>query len=235
MHRWFRIWTAIALLALTTDGFSEESQANANDSPTPSAGRSKHKQAGGLLQNLEDLVQQQSKQIETQGKQVEQLGKQIEDLTTQIALQTKQAEQQHTQIDALSEQFSRLAVELKAETAERSTATPPHPAPSEPVQPSTPVAVPTAATPEPVVETSPQPSAAGASPGESEATTHTVKKGENLITIAHHYGTTVAELLKLNKIGDERKLQIGQVLSLPKPGSGSPSPTPSPQPTKKFQ
>jgi LysM repeat protein len=63
------------------------------------------------------------------------------------------------------------------------------------------------------------PDPAPANPGEP---THIVKKGENLISIAHHYGTTVSELLKLNKISDERKLQIGQTLILPPPANTAP-------------
>jgi LysM repeat protein len=44
---------------------------------------------------------------------------------------------------------------------------------------------------------------------------HIVVKGEALEKIAKQYGTTVAELQKLNNITDPKKLQIGQQLTLP--------------------
>ena len=47
--------------------------------------------------------------------------------------------------------------------------------------------------------------------------THTVTKGETLTSIARHYKTTVADLLKLNKIENDRMLQIGQTLVIPTP------------------
>ena len=45
--------------------------------------------------------------------------------------------------------------------------------------------------------------------------THVVAKGETLTSIARHYKTSVSDLLKANKIEDDRKLQIGQVLTIP--------------------
>ena len=47
--------------------------------------------------------------------------------------------------------------------------------------------------------------------------THVVQRGENLTAIAKQHNTTVDELMKLNKIEDENKLQAGQALQLPKP------------------
>ena len=44
---------------------------------------------------------------------------------------------------------------------------------------------------------------------------HTVAKGETLTSIAKHYNVSIADLHKANKIVDERKLQIGQVLKIP--------------------
>ena len=46
---------------------------------------------------------------------------------------------------------------------------------------------------------------------------HVVAKGETLTSIARHSKVTVAELLKLNKIENDRALQIGQTLILPAP------------------
>lgn len=44
---------------------------------------------------------------------------------------------------------------------------------------------------------------------------HVVAKGDNLTKIAKRYNVSVADLLKVNRIEDERKLQIGQALVIP--------------------
>lgn len=44
---------------------------------------------------------------------------------------------------------------------------------------------------------------------------HIVTKGETLTSIAKHYSMSIADLERANKILDERKLQIGQVLHIP--------------------
>jgi LysM repeat protein len=44
---------------------------------------------------------------------------------------------------------------------------------------------------------------------------HVVSKGETLTSISKQYNIPIAELKKANKIEDERKLQIGQILSVP--------------------
>ena len=46
--------------------------------------------------------------------------------------------------------------------------------------------------------------------------THVVKKGDTATSIAKTYGLTAEEILKLNKIADAKKLQLGQVLTIPK-------------------
>ena len=48
-------------------------------------------------------------------------------------------------------------------------------------------------------------------------TTHTVAKGETLSGIASHYAVTVSALKTANHIIDEKKLAVGQVLSIPAP------------------
>jgi LysM repeat protein len=63
---------------------------------------------------------------------------------------------------------------------------------------------PTAPAPEPRVERA-----------EPAGVQHTVAKGETLTSIAKHYNVSIAELHKANKVVDERKLQIGQVLEIP--------------------
>jgi len=46
-------------------------------------------------------------------------------------------------------------------------------------------------------------------------TKHTVAKGETLTSIAKQYNISLADLTKANKIENDRKLQIGQILSIP--------------------
>jgi len=57
---------------------------------------------------------------------------------------------------------------------------------------------------------------------------HIVTKGETLTAIAKRYKVTVPELLKMNKITDVRRLQIGQQLVLPPNAKIPASPTPHP-------
>jgi LysM repeat protein len=102
-------------------------------------------------------------------------------------------EQQSKQIEALGQQISKLtlAVEGKKES-------PPAVAAATPVEPATP-AEPTKA---PAAETSNK---------------HVVEKGETLTSIAKHFNISIADLQKVNKIENERKLQIGQTLVIPSP------------------
>jgi len=69
-------------------------------------------------------------------------------------------------------------------------------------------------TPTPTPKPTPRPTP---EPTPVDPFTHVVKRGETLSTIARQHGTTVDELMKLNKIEDENKLQSGQTLQLPKP------------------
>jgi LysM repeat protein len=75
---------------------------------------------------------------------------------------------------------------------------------------------PAAATP---VTAAPEPPAPPPEPrverAEPAGVQHTVAKGETLTSIAKHYNVSIAELHKANKVVDERKLQIGQVLEIP--------------------
>lgn len=55
-----------------------------------------------------------------------------------------------------------------------------------------------------------------ATPQTAEGTrSHVVARGETLTSIAKKYKINVPDVLKLNKISDERKLQIGQTLIVP--------------------
>jgi LysM repeat protein len=51
---------------------------------------------------------------------------------------------------------------------------------------------------------------------------HIVAKGETLTSIAKQYNIPVAALQSANKIQDGRKLQIGQILTIPAPAETSP-------------
>lgn len=73
----------------------------------------------------------------------------------------------------------------------------------------------------------PNPAAAGTpEPPRAElpdiGTTHIVTRGETLTSIAKQYKVTISELQKENKIQNDRKLQIGQTLTIPSPKSMDP-------------
>ena len=80
--------------------------------------------------------------------------------------------------------------------------------------------------PSPVQETNP--AAAGSTPEPPRAelpdigTTHIVTRGETLTSIAKQYKVTVSELQKVNKIQNDRTLQIGQTLTIPSPKGADP-------------
>ena len=57
------------------------------------------------------------------------------------------------------------------------------------------------------------------------ATTHTVKKGDNLGRISAIYGTTVKQIMEWNGLSDPGKIQIGQSLIVSKSGETAPSPS----------
>lgn len=115
-------------------------------------------------------------------------------------------EQQSRQIETLTQQVSKLDQLLEARSGTATAAaTPAVTQNMPPVQES--VASATPAT-EP-------PKAVAATPGADGGMTHVVAKGETLTVIAKHYKVSIADLLKVNKITDERKLQIGQTLTIP--------------------
>jgi len=112
-------------------------------------------------------------------------------------------EQQTMKIEALSQQVTKLNQQLEAT----------HGATPSPTPASTPVVTHT----EPPVkpEVKPAIEVPKAEPVVAPGMTHMVARGETLTSIAKHYKTSVADLLKANKIEDDRKLQIGQVLIIP--------------------
>lgn len=97
---------------------------------------------------------------------------------------------------------------------------------------------PSAAAPSATAEEPPKPAAAEApaegpkvdlnkpeagAPKAEAVNKHTVAKGETLTSIAKHYNIALAELQKANKIENDRKLQIGQVLTIPTPKTPEPT------------
>lgn len=60
-----------------------------------------------------------------------------------------------------------------------------------------------------------QPSNAGKQIARDSGQVYTVVKGDNPVAIAKRFGVSYDELLKLNKIDDPKKLQIGQKLHIP--------------------
>jgi LysM repeat protein len=120
--------------------------------------------------------------------------------TTQELKNLEQAvQEQSKRIDSLTQQVAklRLLLETKSEAATPSPAEEP---------------------PKPTAEAAPEAPKAEAIP-KAEAvgggTKHVVAKGETLTSIAKHYNIPLAELQKANKIENERKLQIGQTLTIP--------------------
>jgi LysM repeat protein len=59
----------------------------------------------------------------------------------------------------------------------------------------------------------------------AEIISHTVAKGENLLSIAQQYNTTVEAIVEANDIANPDLIFIGQVLIIPV--SVQPAPTPS--------
>jgi hypothetical protein len=53
--------------------------------------------------------------------------------------------------------------------------------------------------------------------------THTLGAGETLGSVAAKYGVKVADLRRVNKIKDERRLAVGQVLAIPASKSAAPA------------
>ena len=99
-------------------------------------------------------------------------------------------EQQAKQIERLTAQVAALTTKIEGGAA---------PAPAAPAADNAEFAVP----------------AARVVPPHAPANVHIVVKGESLEKIAKSHGTTAAELQKINRITDPKKLQIGQQLLLP--------------------
>jgi LysM repeat protein len=116
-------------------------------------------------------------------------------------------EQQSKRIDVLTEQVNRLAKMLEGQK------TPAVPEFATRAEKEAAAAGAAAGVEAPKAEPIPKAEAVPAGPR------HVVSKGETLTSIAKQYNIPIAELKNANKIEDERKLQIGQVLTVPAPKS----------------
>ena len=104
-------------------------------------------------------------------------------------------EQQAKQIEALAQQVAKLTKLIEAKVAATPAGAPEQPAPPTPGDFAT-------------------TEIRKAEPADG-LPRHIIVKGETLTSVAKHYNVPLAELLKLNKITDDRKLQIGQELRIP--------------------
>ena len=130
------------------------------------------------------------------------LAQEVHELRRDVQMQAKK-------IEALSEQILRLTqLAEAAKAAPAPMLMPPPTATTEIVKRAPAPAAPAAAAPaaEPEI-----PKAEPVLP----PIKHMVEKGETLTSIAKHYNIPLTDLQKLNKITNDRKLQIGQTLSVP--------------------
>jgi LysM repeat protein len=207
MHRWFRFCALIALMAFSQWALAQSPEGDTPPIPkhrikaTPSDLVQFHMEAQGKkVDDLKTQLDAQTKQIDAQTQLITAQTKLLEELGQRSELQTKQ-------IETLNEELNRLNAALLSRN-------------SEPAPEATPVvhtAEPVVSTPTAPVANAPAPNAPGTAAVAPGGPTHVVKQGETLISIARQHGITVSELLKINKIEDERKLQIGQTLLLPPP------------------
>ncbi len=213
MHRRFRFCALAALISalhfpVATASAQTEPEAQEAALPMPTPG--KHRLKASPLEVLQHLAEHQAKESAAHGKQ-------LDALETETAAQSTRMAELSTKVDGLREENAVLRQKLQQaiellETLQRTA-----------------VATPRVETrraelaPPPAAEAAAPPAAEPAEPEPAPHTgpTHTVARGENLTSIARQHGTTVAELVKLNQIKDERRLQIGQTLKIP---AASPTP-----------
>lgn len=118
----------------------------------------------------------------------------------QLATLSKKIDEQNVKIDALSQQILKLQQEVAQAKAS-----------ANPAMVGVPEETPAAATPIPA----------------GNGNTHVVTKGETLTSIAKQYHVGIADLQKFNHIENDRKLQIGQTLTIPGAPGASPTATPN--------
>lgn len=222
MHSRFRFYALIALIGLANSAVAQERREPEKADTPPALSRptpGKHQLKPTPMQVLEHLIVQQNQQITEQKEQIEALAGKIDAQEKQFAALLTKVETSHAQIDSLSGQLiqiTELLEEVRKGVIARGG---PVAAPSgaDPLDETAEVTtarisaqVSADATPIPV-----RTPAAGEEPVEPGGRVHVISQGETLTTIARQYDTTVAELTRLNKIKDPRKLQVGQSLFIP--------------------
>ena len=124
-------------------------------------------------------------------------------LTQEVHELRRDLQMQGKKLDALTQQITELSRIIQARDAAK-----PGPEPASPATTATAPAPRSAPAPEPEI-----PRAETVPP----SIQHVVEKGETLTSIAKLYNIPLADLQKLNKITNDRKLQIGQTLNVPAP------------------
>jgi len=138
----------------------------------------------------------------------------------ELKIMREMLEQQSKQLDVLAQEVARLNLLLEGKTPAPGVLTPAE---------ASGTASTTAPAQNSVPDTAPKAVAVEAGPS-SGAEVHIVAKGETLTAIAKAYKIRVSDLLKVNKIADVRKLQIGQAITLPPGTKLQESPSPAPKP-----
>jgi LysM repeat protein len=143
---------------------------------------------------------------------------------TQTTQELKNLEQvvqeQSKRIDSLTQQVAKLRLYLESKNEAAGIL-----APEEAAKPGA-EAVPEAPKAEAVPKTEAKTEAKA---DEAAGAKHVVAKGETLTSIAKHYNISLAELQKANKSVNDRKLQIGQTLTIPTPPTTPPPNVPTPK------
>jgi LysM repeat protein len=143
-------------------------------------------------------------------------------------------EQQSKRLESLQEQLAELrgVVAKEKSTVEAGAGTTGTPEPAQGENPKPSPAPSPSGTPQPGL---PEGRVSGEIPKEipraeavPSSTRHTVVKGETLTSISRHYNISVSDLQRINKIENDRKLQIGQSLTIPLPKSSETQPQKSP-------
>lgn len=127
-------------------------------------------------------------------------------------------EQQSKRLEAIQEQLNELRASAEKEAKEKSApetspeASPNSLSPENPKHSQGGLLQPSSTEGKAPGEIGKEVSKAEAAPSSAR---HVVVKGETLTSIARHYGISLSELQRVNKIENDRKLQIGQSLLIP--------------------
>jgi LysM repeat protein len=148
-----------------------------------------------------------------------------ESASDQIAELKETIEEQSKQIDVLAQEIARLNMLLEGKNG--TAMVPPSAPPSQAGLAASTPAVVTQAAPPPKAVAANAPSAPATPQPTPSGPVHIVAKGETLTAIAKHYKITLPDLMKVNKIADVRRLQIGQAVFLPPDAKIPDSPTPA--------